>query len=405
VHGFTSDPAKFDLTVLLTRIAFPYLIFMSILALLGGVLNSLHRFWAAAAAPILLNVVMIIVLAGIILAGTGNTPLTGQILAWGVCAAGFAQFALVWWDCRRAGMNLKLRRPRMTPGVRQLVRLGIPGVIAGGITQLNLFLSTMFASPQDGANAWLYYADRIYQLPLGIVGVAIGVVLLPELSRRLRAGDEEGVKQSQNRALEFSMLVTMPAAVGLLAMPGPIIQMLYERGAFGPDDTAATAAALAAFAAGLPAFVLMKVFSPGFFAREDTKTPMYFAVASVGLNILGALLLFPLYGHVGVAAATSIASWVNTALLAATLSVRGHFPVEPRLKRNIWLIVLASLIMGAVLLAEVSFLSGYFTSATPALTRLALLLAMIGSAIVVYFGLARVMGVLDPRDFRRMVKR
>lgn len=405
VHGFLDDPAKFDLAVLLTRIAFPYLVFMSLVALLGGVLNSLHRFWAAAAAPILLNIVLIVVLIGIVAAGTGNTPVTGQALAWGVCAAGLAQFLMLWIACRRAGMKLKLRRPRMTEGVRRLVRLGVPGVIAGGITQVNLFLSTMFASPQDGANAWLYYADRIYQLPLGIVGVAIGVVLLPELSRRLRAGDHQGVEHSQNRACEFSMLITLPAAIGLLAMPFPIIQVLFERGAFSASDSQATAAALAAFAAGLPAFVLMKVFAPGFFAREDTQTPMYFAIASVGLNILGAILLFPLMGHVGIALATTIASWVNTLLLGTTLGRRGYFTVDASLRRNIWRMILASLVMGAAVAGLEYYCRGWFTGETHLALRAVLLLAMIAAAGIVYFGIAYALGALTPATFRRMVRR
>ena len=405
VHGFVDDPAKFDLAVLLTRIAFPYLVFMSLVALLGGVLNSLHRFWAAAAAPILLNMVLILVLIGVMIAGTGNTPATGIALAWGVCVAGLAQFLMLWIACRRAGMKLQLRRLRLTEGVRRLVRLGVPGVIAGGITQVNLFLSTMFASPQDGANAWLYYADRIYQLPLGIVGVAIGVVLLPELSRRLRSGDHAGVEQSQNRACEFSMLITLPAAIGLLAMPFPIIQVLFERGAFSASDTQATAAALAAFAAGLPAFVLMKVFAPGFFAREDTQTPMYFAIASVGLNILGAILLFPLMGHVGIALATTIASWVNTLLLAITLGRRGHFTVDASLRRNIWRMILASLVMGAAVAVLEYYCRGWFTGETHLALRGALLLAMIAAAGIVYFGIVYALGALTPSTFRRMVRR
>lgn len=405
VHGFTADPAKFDLTVLLTRIAFPYLVFMCLVALLGGILNSQHRFWAAAAAPILLNIIMIAVLIGIVVAGTGNTPLTGKLLAGGVCVAGLAQFLMLWIASRKAGMKLKISRPRYTEGVRRLVHLGIPGVIAGGITQINLFLSTAFASPQEGANAWLYYADRIYQLPLGIVGVAIGIVLLPDLSRKLRVGDNAGVEQSQNRACEFSMLITLPAAIGMLAMPYPIIQVLFERGAFSTSDTQATAAALAAFAAGLPAFVLMKVFSPGFFAREDTRTPMYFAIASVGVNILAAILLFPWLGHVGIALATTIASWFNTLLLWVTLLRRGHFTVDAALGRNMWRMVLASVVMGAVVAGMQYYTLDLFTMETTLLLRLLTMLLMIAVAGGVYFGLTFALGVLNLKQLRRLIRR
>lgn len=405
VHGFADDPAKFDLAVLLTRIAFPYLVFMSLVALLGGVLNSLQRFWAAAAAPILLNIILIAVLLVVVALGTGNAPLTGQLLAWGVCFAGLAQFLMLWIACRNAGMRLIPRLPRLTPGVRRLVTLGVPGVIAGGIAQINLFLSTMFASPQEGANAWLYYADRIYQLPLGIVGVAIGVVLLPDLARKLRAGDDAGVDRSQNRALEFSMLITLPAAVGLLVMPYPIIQVLFERGAFSASDTRATAAALAAFAIGLPAFVLTKIFSPGFFAREDTKTPMYYALTGVGLNILGAILLFPLMGHVGIALATTAASWVNVLLLGFTLRARGHFTAERQLTRSMMRIVLASLVMGAVLAGLEYLFRDWFSRDTTLLARLAVMAGMIGVGAIVYFSLAWATGALRISDFHRMVRR
>ncbi len=313
--GFSEIPAKFDLAIVMTRIAFPYLVFMSLVALLGGVLNSLHRFAAAAAAPIVLNVVMIGVLAGIKLAGWGSIPATGKALVWGVSLAGLLQFAMLWIACRRAGMTIRPVRPRITPGVRRLVSLGIPGVIAGGITQLNLVISTVIASLLPGAASWLYYADRVYQLPLGLVGVAIGIVLLPELSRRLRAGDDAGVDSSQNRALELSLLLTVPAAVGLMALAQPVVNVLFERGAFTAADTGATAGALAAFATGLPAYVMIKVFAPGFFAREDTRTPMIFAVIGVGLNIVAALALFPFLAQVGIATATSLAAWVNAALL------------------------------------------------------------------------------------------
>jgi putative peptidoglycan lipid II flippase len=405
VPGFASDSAKFDLTVLLSRIAFPYLLCMSLAALLGGVLNSLHRFWAAAAAPILLNVIMIGVVAIAIASGLGNTAATGQFLAWGVCTAGFAQLGLLWWDCRRAGMMPALKRPRLTPDVRRLVSLGIPGVIAGGITQFNLFLSTIFAASQAGANAWLYYADRIYQLPLGIVGVAIGVVLLPELARRLRAGDQAGVEASQNNALTFSMLITMPAAIGLMAMPYPIIQTLYERGAFTPADTAATAVALAAFAAGLPAFVMTKVFSPGFFAREDTKTPMYFAIVGVVANVVGAWLLFPRLGHVGIAIATTVSAWINALLLGVTLGRRGHFASIAQAVPPVLKIIAASLIMGAVLLWLDRAARGFFIADTALPFRVAAMLAMVGIGAAIYFGTAYLLGAFSPSLLRRALRR
>jgi len=403
--GFADDTAKFDLTVLMSRIAFPYLAFMSLTAMLGGVLNSMHRFSAAAAAPIILNVIMIGVVGWLTYAGWGNTPETGRAMVWGVSFAGFAQLVMLWIATRRAGMKLKLQRPRYTPAVKRLVQLGIPGVIAGGIAQINLVISTAFASFQDGAAPWLYYADRVYQLPLGIVGVAIGIVLLPELSRQLRAGDEQGVADSQNRSLEFALFLTIPAAIALMAMPRPVIQVLFERGAFNAADTTASAYALAAFAIGLPAFVLVKIFSPGFFAREDTKTPMYFAGIGVAVNVILAFVLFRYLNYFGIALAVSAAAWVNAALLGITLTRRGFFKTDQRLRTNLFKILLNSVLMGVVLLVANNYLSGYFTTATSLSARIGLLGAIVFAGAGFYFVASHVSGAFGWRDFRQSFAR
>ena len=263
--GFTEDPAKFDLAVVLTRITFPYLLCMSLIAFLSGILNSLGKFAAAAFAPVLLNVVMIGTLVLILLVGADNSPLAGYYLAWGVFVAGFVQLAALVWALLHNDFPLSFRRPKSTENTKKLIRLGIPGVVAGGVTQLNIMIGTIIASFQAGAVSYLYYADRIYQLPLGVVGIAIGVVLLPDLTRKVRAEDSKAVDAAQNRAMEFAMFLTLPAAIALAVVPGPIIGVLFERGQFTSDDTHMTAMALAAFAFGLPAFVLNKVLSPGFF--------------------------------------------------------------------------------------------------------------------------------------------
>ncbi len=403
--GFTGNPEKFDLAVLLTRIAFPYLLFVSVVALFSGMLNALHRFAVAAFAPVLLNVVLISVMAGVSWAGFGNTPEAGEALAWGVALGGVAQLlVLVFW-ARRAGIGLRLQRPRMTPGVRRLVTLGIPGVIAGGITQVNLLIGTIIASMQDSAVSWLYYADRIYQLPLGLVGIAIGVVLLPDLSRKLRASDGDGALHSQNRSLELSLLLTLPAAVALMVMPYPIIQVLFERGAFSEADTVATATALAAFAAGLPAFVLVKVFSPGFFAREDTRTPMIYAGVSVAVNIAGSLTLFWVIGHVGIAIATSLAGWVNAGLLAATLIRRGHFSFDETFLRRLAPICVSCVAMGAALWGASLALSGLLAPANGIALQAAVLAALVICGIAVYAVMAHVTGALRIGELRAAVKR
>ncbi len=351
--GFMDDPERYDLAVLFTRIAFPYLLFMSLVALLSGILNSLGRFSAAAFAPVLLNIILI----GAILFLAPHLPTPGHALVWGVSAAGLAQLLLLIWACARQKIVLKLRPPKLTPGVRRLIKLGVPGVIAGGITQINLVIGQFVASFQDGAVSILYYADRIYQLPLGLIGVAMGVVLLPDISRRLRADDAAGALTSQNRALELSMLLTVPAAVACAVIAYPIISVLFQGTSefvmgeteFTDEDSRLTALALTAFAFGLPAFVLIKVFQPAYFAREDTVTPMRYAGVNTLVNIALGIVLFLTFGLVGLAAATSIAAWVNVGLLLARLRRLGHFEADARLKVRLPKILMASLAMGAVL--------------------------------------------------------
>ncbi len=403
--GFAADEEKFQLAVLLARITFPYLLCMSVVALLGGVLNSMQRFAAAAATPVMLNVVFIAALAIAWMLGLNGQPQTGVLLAIAVALAGLAQLVLLWVAATRAGFSLRLRRPVWSPDMRRLVRLGVPGLIAGGITQLNLVISTIIASWQEGAPAWLYYADRIYQLPLGLVGIAIGIVLLPDISRKLRAGDSAGVDESQNRALEFAMFLTIPAAVALMAMPHAIVEVLFERGRFTEADTRATAAALAAFAAGLPAFVLIKVFSPAFFAREDTRTPMRFAAFSMPVNIALALALFPFIGHVGIALATTAASWINALMLAAALSRRGLWRPDARVRRQLPRMTLLALFMGVCLLALQWAWHAWEISQASFAWRLGALAVMIALGAALYLVPAMKLGLFSPATLRRALRR
>ena len=320
--GFADDPEKFALTVNLSRIMFPYLACMSAMAMISGILNALHRYFAAAFAPVLLNIILIAVLS-LALTNGASGPAVGRWMAWGVFAAGLAQLALVAVALRKAGFALRPARPRLSPKVRRLLVLAAPAAVAGGITQINLFVGQIIASQKAGAIATLQYADRVYQLPLGVVGIAVGVVLLPELSRALKGGRQEDGARLQNRALEFALFLTVPAAAAIMVMPEAIVRVLFERGAFDAATTATTARALFFFAAGLPAFVLVKVFSPGFFAREDTRTPMKVALATMATNVILSLSLFPVLQEAGIAIATSVAGWVNAAALAALLVVRG----------------------------------------------------------------------------------
>jgi putative peptidoglycan lipid II flippase len=409
--GFSSAPDKFDLAVLLTRIAFPYLICMSLAALLSGVLNSLGRFTMAAAAPILLNIVLILAILLAAALGLGDTSGSGIMLAWGVAAAGVVQLAALWIAVKRTGLNLRPRLPVWNEDLRRLVQLGVPGIISGGVTQLNIVIGTVVASLQAGAVSYLYYADRLYQLPLGIVGVAIGVVLLPDLSRNLRAGDHHSVLDNQNRSIEFALLLTLPAALGLVVAAEPIIRVLFERGAFGVADTRATAWALAAFAIGLPSFVLIKVLQPAFFAREDTRTPMRYAVWNMVLNVVGSIVLFVLFEqvglmpHVGIALATSLSGWINAALLWRALAKREHVAADDRLRRNVVLMVLASVGMGVVIGVLVVLLASSLAPAVVVPRQAGALALVLTAGLVVYALLIQASGVMRWGDFlRRLVR-
>ena len=410
--GFSGNQEKFDLTVLLTRIAFPYLICMSLMALYAGVLSGLRQFAAASAAQILLNVVLTIAMAIAYWLGLSGSPTAGIILACAVTVAGVVQLAMLARDSARNGMSLRLTWPRQTDGMRRLVRLGIPALIAGGILQLNIIVGTNIASLQAGANSFLYYADRLYQLPLGIVGIAIGVVLLPDIARQLKAGNLGAVHESQNRSIEFALLLTLPAAVALAIVPLPIIRVLFERGAFTAADSPPTAWALSAFAFGLPAFVLNKVLSPAYFARENTRTPMNFAIINLIVNAAGSIGLFFLlqsWGylpHVGIAIATTLAAWLNVGQLWRGLLVRGHYHADARLTRNLPRILIASVLMGVAVWTLGQWLDPYFLRKNGVLVQFGALGVLVGAGVLVYALASLALGVADPRViYARLRKR
>ncbi|MGQ0675554.1 MAG: murein biosynthesis integral membrane protein MurJ [Rhodospirillales bacterium] len=380
--GFAGEPGKFALAVQFTRICFPYLLFMALVSMLGAALNAIDRFAVAAAAPIMLNIAMILALLGPV----RWTATPGHALSWAVAAAGVAQFLWLAQDAARQGMLPRLARPVLSPDIKKLFKLMLPGIFGASVVQVNIWLGTVLASLlPSGAISYLYYADRVNQLPLGVVGVAVGVALLPLLSRQLRAGETEAARASQNRAVEFALLLTVPAAAALVTAPGPIVGVLFQRGAFGADDAAATARTLAAFALGLPAYVLIKALSPGFFAREDTRTPVLVGAGSVALNLaLAAALMGPMQ-QVGIALAGAAASWANAAMLGAILWRRGHFDPDPRLKRRLVLMLLAAAAMVAVLLVGQWLLGALFLASTP-LRVLALAALIVGGGAA--YGLA-----------------
>ncbi|HSK39937.1 MAG TPA: murein biosynthesis integral membrane protein MurJ [Arenibaculum sp.] len=397
--GFAGDPEKFALAVDFTRITFPYLLFITLVALQGAVLNSLNRFAAAAAAPILLNLCFIGALLGL----TPLLPTAGHALAWGVFAAGVAQFLYLAWETGRAGMALTLRRPRLTPDVRHFLRVLGPAALGAGLTQISLFVDTLIATMlPTGAVSYLYYADRLNQLPLGVIGVAVGTVLLPQLSRQLKAGDTGAASDSQNRAIEYSLVLTLPAVAAFLAIAFPLVDALFGRGAFATADAAATAEVLRAYALGLPAFVMIKSLVPGFFAREDTATPVRIAVVAVAVNVALKLVLMAPLGAAGLALATSAAAWVNCVLLAVVLARRGHLTIDGRLRARVPRMLVAAAGMAGVLVSVEVWAVPATARLQPVFGDAAALGMLIVAGVVSYGVLAALAGVVRPTDLRRL---
>lgn len=395
---------RFDLAVYYGRIAFPYILFISLSALLSGVLNATGRFAAAAAAPVLLNVVFVAALL-VVAVGTGGEDQTimGQTLAFAVPVAGVAQLALVWFAAKRAGFPLRLGRPKLTPELRRLAIIAAPAALAGGVVQINLLVGRQVASFFEGAVAWLNYADRLYQLPLGVVGIAIGVVLLPDLSRRLRAGDAAGGQDAFNRATEISLALTIPAAIALMVIPLPLVSVLFERGAFNSDDTAATALAVAVYGLGLPAFVMQKTLQPLFFAREDTKHPFYYALIAMVLNAALAIGLSPLIGFIAAAIGTTITGWATVLLLwLGTRNMGDAARLDARFKSRLWRIVVASIGMGLVLAITATVMKPFF--GLP-MIRYAALLTLVAIGMGSYFALGQMLGAFKLSEFRRNLRR
>lgn len=402
--GFEVGSEKYDVTVKLAIVMFPYLMCMSLTAMLSGMLNSLHHYFAAAIAPIFLNIMMIGALGyGL---WTGADPLTtAWYLSWGVLGAGLLQMGVLYAGVLHAGMSIRFRRPRMTENVKRLLVLAVPAAVTGGITQINQIIGQMIASTKEGAISALQYADRIYQLPLGVVGIAVGVVLLPELARALRGGHLREASNLQNRSMEFVLFLTLPAAAAIWVLSDEIIRVVYERGAFNPGMTATVASILAIYGLGLPGFVMIKALNPGFFAREDTKTPMRFTMASVAVNCALAVSLFPFFAERGIATAEVVSGWLTTVLLFVTLVRRGHFEVERALVWRLVRLVIAAGIMAAVLEYASIYTAPYIRPESGLLEQVGAVFALIGLAMIVYFGVAFAIGGASLGMIRRNIKR
>ena len=391
--GFAEVSQQFDLAVTLARVMLFYFLFVLLILYLGGVLNALGRFAAAASMPILLN--LFLIASVFVLAPRLETPAHG--LAWGLAGAGVAQFACLWIACRWAGFPLRLPRPRLTPGVRRFLAAAVPGAVGAGVMQINLLVDTAVASLlRPGSITYLYYSERVTQVPFGIVGLAVGTALVPLLSRQIGSGDRDGAAVSLNRALEFVLLLALPGAVALPVIAEPVVAALFERGSFTAEATGLTAAALAAYAGGLPAVAMMQILGIGFFSREDTATPMRIALVCIVANLALNLLLMGPLGHVGIALATSIVCWLNAALLLFFLVRRGHYAADSRLRSRVPRMVGACLGMAGALAAARFALDG--VTGTGEWERVAVLAVLVGVGLASFAGLAFLFGAARVRD-------
>lgn len=393
--GFAGD-ARFDMAVTFGQICFSYILFISLVALLSGVLNAFGHFTEAGFVPVLMNIIFIV--AMLIAARAGWDM--GLTLAWTVPITGIAQLAFTWVAAHRIGFRFHPGWPKITPELKRLAAIAAPAVLAGGVVQINLLVGRQVASYTEGAVSWLVYADRLYQLPLGVVGIAIGTVLLPDLSRRLRAGDATGGRASFNRGTEFALLLTIPAAVALVVMALPLTTVLYQRGAFEAHDAEMTALALAIYGAGLPAFVLHKVFQPLYYARENTRAPFNYAVVSMVANVAIAVGLMPFIGFAAAALATTLAGWIMVWQLwrgAQPMGPEAHF--DDRMRQRLPRIVAASAVMGGVLwggdmlLAEAMTLHGW---------RYAALAAVVAAGMASYAAAGAALGAFRLSDLKSL---
>ena len=400
--GLADNQSIFDLAVTFGRITFPYLVFISLASLYGGVLNGIDRFAEVAFTPVLLNLAMI----GTVLGLTPFLPNSGYAAAIGVAFAGLLQWLWLLWSCSRDGVGMRWMRPRYTERVRRLVQLATPVAIGGGAQQVGSMLDVVWASllPAGSISA-LYYADRIMQLPLGVIGIAIGTALLPLLARQLRAGANDAAMANQNRAIEFGLLFSLPSTAALWILAEPMIRVLFEHGRFGPDDTVRTAAALAAFAIGLPAFMLIKALTPGFFAREDMRTPLYIALVAIAANVgMNAAFVFgTTLEQVGIALPSSLSGWLNTVLLAVVLMHRRHWLPDRRLISRTLRVALATVGMSAALIGGLAVLRPAL--AHPDLLGVVALLGLCAAGGLVYAAFGAVLGVVKLSELRGVLRR
>lgn len=407
LSAYRDQPEVMKVAVTATQIAMPYLACMTVASLLSGVLNTGGRFALSAGVPVFLNLCTLAPL----LAAQVIPASQPKVLLWvtaAVTVSGLIQAGLLWWGVRRLGITLRLSWPRLTPNVKRALALAVPGAMAGGAMQVNSLVSQMLAGSDEGARSVLYNADRLYQLPLGLIGVAIGLALVPRLTRAFIADDHEGGRKTLDDGITLAMAFTLPAAVALFVIPFFIIDATVTRGAFTSADAARTADVLRQFAWGVPAFVLAKVLTPPFFAREDTRRPMIYAVVAVVFTIVvGAGLFFWLSrmgidGVLGLAVATSLSAWINVTLLAGTLMREDAWRPSPAFLSRLSRVLAASAVMAALLVAAGM---GYDTLSRVLLAKEIAVLIVCGAGGLVYAACIVLFRAVSVSELKATLKR
>lgn len=407
LSAYRGDEAVLRAAVTATQLAMPYLACMTVASLLSGVLNTAGKFALSAAVPVFLNLCTLAPLLAAY-AIPASQPTVLLMVTAAVTVSGLIQAGLLWWGVRRLGVTLRLSLPRLTPNVKRALALAVPGALAGGAMQVNSLVSQMLAGSDEGARSVIYNADRLYQLPLGLIGVAIGLALVPRLTRAFVAGDHEGGRRTLDDGITLAMAFTLPAAVALFVIPFFIIDATVTRGAFTSADAARTADVLRQFAWGVPAFVLAKVLTPPFFAREDTRRPMYYAVAAVIFTIvIGSALFFWLSGMgmdgvLGLAVATSLSAWINVALLGGALIREDAWRPSAAFASRVARVLLASGAMAALLLAAGMT---YATLSRVLLAKEIAVLVVCGAGAVVYGVCLFLFRAVTPAELKAVLRR
>ncbi len=388
------SPAEFDYSVDFARIMFPYIFLVSIVTLLTGMLNSVSRFGPGASFPIILNLVLIGTLLYVETTGLGVEAM-GYIVAYAVPAAGILQLAwLIYWAHKEGFRPRWITRPRLTPEVKRLGIIALPAAIGGGAYQINTLLQVYFLNQLEGSTvSWMNYADRLNQLPLGIIGIALSTAILPSLSKFIGANDQHGAARIQSNAIELGMLLTLPATVALAICAVPFITIIFEGGRFTAEDAAMSGRILAVLVLGLPAYVLVKVLVPSFYARSDTRTPVYAAFAALAVFISFNIAFLQRFGVEGVAAASATGAWLNAGILYAVLRLRGYYRADWPLIGRIARQLIAAAAMGAALYYTQGYLADYYSAGLFA--RLVAVGALVGCVVIVYFTIAFVIGAVS----------